>query len=249
MVLICFFLLVGSLSLGSSYTSEGPCPSPQHSHPVANFHRLLRNISFYPVAYDVSLPAAPKFELRKEGHKNTYIYTRDPEDHCFLTTSDFLNKSNGYLIEIGIPILGSTQYIFPYLECEEIEKNKTRMWYDSNILFFWWCFQPKAYENFQSLFIFIPTFVKNEISSEVDQKIQNLLINNHTMSIKSIASKYVVKELINKTNFYWGHIIRPCMGKNTNGKPFRLNVTKIIVIIILVTAFGTIYFRTIIKMK
>lgn len=252
MVLFSFLLFLGSLYLCNSYVSHGHCPSLEHSDPIANYHYLLSNTSFYTVAYEAHGAAGYKQIYRKRGRvtqEKTYISTRGTDNHCLVTSPEALNKRLNYLIEIGAPLLESVEILLPFLECNQFVMNKTRLWYDSNFLFFWWCFETRSNQSVQNWFIFIPTFLKDAIFSDADRNIDSPIFEKYTMHIKSVAIKYVDKECITRARFDWKAIVMPSIEKKTVAEPPRWNISKIVTIIIFISVFGIILAATIIKMK
>ena len=233
-------LLLGLLCLCSGFISNEPCPTLEHSDPIAFYEHKISNNAFYSFAFKTDGSASYENVYRKTPPLNTmkrYIYTRDTDLylHCNLTSSEALNSTNGYLLEIGTQLLDEVELLLPYLECNQSVMNKTRLWYYHDVLFFWWCFQPNTSTSIQNWATFVPTLQKNEISLETDKKKIRQILKELETLVGFYAIYRLVVNFIPTTKFDWKAIYTPQLQEKAAAAP--QNTMNIIVIICFIVVF------------
>ena len=243
MVSLRLFLLLGSAWMCSAYVSDGSCPNPPKTGHSFN---LLTKKTYYTIATGGSGLSNYFEKYKPQGPIDTlqtYLFTRDSEDFCFLTSTGSLTKTDGFLIEIGTPVIDNFELIISYSQCNQSVMKKTRVWFDPEMMIFWSCYEPKNNRNSQHLIIFLESYWKERFTSS---KIR--VINNYQRVLRGRALQYVSKELINQTEFDWQHIV-PSMRKEMTALKSNLGNTKIIVISLIVAIFGITFVMVIYKMN
>ena len=254
MALYHFLPMLGSLCLCRAYVSQGYCPSLLLLDPVANYQHLLSNNSYYPIASEAYGPISHNYGYRyldKRGPMNTlktYIYTKDHADHCLLISSGALNDSKGHIIEINALLPTETAYhfemILSFSECNRSVMNKTVLWHDSDLLFFWMCFDIEDHRNIQFLLVFMPTILKKEISLKAEKIGYNATVKSYTKTIENLVIKYMDVKILERIKFHWKDIITRSLSE-----PPTMGTTKLVLIIIFLALFGIGFCVTISKLK